>query len=261
LCAARRISAPLRRRGRWSRRRPYPCQWLKLHQTWCLFPRARTRRQTPRARATVRRPEPLHGRASILFSSGPTRRLCPSLAPFKRTRRRQPSRRLRPLPPASLRALRSAAAHRHRARSPPSLPYKADTCRPSLRTNWTRLVPFPHRRSHPATCARARARAQPAGPPARRWAPRLGLRRNRHPASFHKLTINEDKVVHPVGGRALRHPRLSARGAARAHVGRPARRPGRAPAGRPPPPPFRTKWTRRVPHPVLIGHAASLTPH
>ena len=28
----------------------------------------------------------------------------------------------------------------------------------------------------------------------------------------------------------------------------------------PPPPPPRTKWTRRVPHPVLIGHAASLTP-
>ena len=26
----------------------------------------------------------------------------------------------------------------------------------------------------------------------------------------------------------------------------------------PPPPPSRTKWTRRVPHPVLIGHAASL---
>ena len=28
----------------------------------------------------------------------------------------------------------------------------------------------------------------------------------------------------------------------------------------PPPRPLRTKWTRRVPHPVLIGHAASLTP-
>ena len=27
-----------------------------------------------------------------------------------------------------------------------------------------------------------------------------------------------------------------------------------------PPPPPRTKWTRRVLHPVLIGHAASLTP-
>ena len=26
------------------------------------------------------------------------------------------------------------------------------------------------------------------------------------------------------------------------------------------PPPPRTNWTRRVPHPVLIGHAASLTP-
>jgi hypothetical protein len=27
------------------------------------------------------------------------------------------------------------------------------------------------------------------------------------------------------------------------------------------PPPPRIKWTRRVPHPVLIGHAASLTPY
>jgi len=32
-----------------------------------------------------------------------------------------------------------------------------------------------------------------------------------------------------------------------------------APAVLSPPPP-RTKWTRRVPHPVLIGHAASLPP-
>jgi len=29
----------------------------------------------------------------------------------------------------------------------------------------------------------------------------------------------------------------------------------------PPPPPPRTIRTRRVPHPVLIGHAASLTPY
>ena len=28
-----------------------------------------------------------------------------------------------------------------------------------------------------------------------------------------------------------------------------------------PPPPPRTKWTHRVPPPVLIGHAASLTPY
>jgi hypothetical protein len=32
---------------------------------------------------------------------------------------------------------------------------------------------------------------------------------------------------------------------------------GQAPPAPPPPP--RTKWTRRVPHPVLIGHAASLS--
>ena len=29
----------------------------------------------------------------------------------------------------------------------------------------------------------------------------------------------------------------------------------------PPPPPLRTKWTRRVPHPVLIGHVSSLLPY
>ena len=32
-------------------------------------------------------------------------------------------------------------------------------------------------------------------------------------------------------------------------------------AGPTPPPPPRTKWTRRIPHPVLIGHAASLPPY
>ena len=42
-----------------------------------------------------------------------------------------------------------------------------------------------------------------------------------------------------------------------AEVGRARERRGGAPALPPPPP--RTKWTRRVPHPVLIGHAASLT--
>ena len=41
---------------------------------------------------------------------------------------------------------------------------------------------------------------------------------------------------------------------------RPASAPRPARCQPPPPPHFRTKWTRRVPHPVLIGHAASLTP-
>ena len=35
-----------------------------------------------------------------------------------------------------------------------------------------------------------------------------------------------------------------------------------SPSAPPPPSPLpRTKWTRRVPHPVIIGHAASLTPY
>ena len=42
-------------------------------------------------------------------------------------------------------------------------------------------------------------------------------------------------------------------------------RPGRRHRVRPPPPlpppPLVTKWTRRVPHLILIGHAASLTPY
>ena len=49
----------------------------------------------------------------------------------------------------------------------------------------------------------------------------------------------------------------------RLSTGPPRRRPCRAPREPPPPPPPplpRTKWTRRVPHPVLIGHVASLFP-
>ena len=50
----------------------------------------------------------------------------------------------------------------------------------------------------------------------------------------------------PVRGRGSRRVRGAARGRG---CGRRCR-----------PPPFRTKWTRRVPHQVLTGHAASLTP-
>ena len=62
---------------------------------------------------------------------------------------------------------------------------------------------------------------------------------------------------------ALPHPRMTGGVAGVGRHGRvlflgPAGQPG-APAPSPPPP--RTKWTRRVPHPVLIGHAASLTPY
>ena len=63
--------------------------------------------------------------------------------------------------------------------------------------------------------------------------------------------------------RAARAGQAAAGGRARPAAGTPAQRLaarglGTAPPP-PPPPPFRTKWTRRVPHPVLIGHAASLS--
>jgi len=53
-------------------------------------------------------------------------------------------------------------------------PYKVDTSRPSLRTNWTRLVPFPHRlweAPRPASVGLCRPRAAPPAPPARARAP------------------------------------------------------------------------------------------
>ena len=53
-------------------------------------------------------------------------------------------------------------------------------------------------------------------------------------------------------GPQRRFPWLPAHAGARAAVAARERLP-------PPPPAPRTKWTRRVPHPVLTGHAASLT--
>ena len=67
----------------------------------------------------------------------------------------------------------------------------------------------------------------------------------------------------PTGEGALLPCRASTRSASpRGLSASPLRTPAphRTPAPPPPPPP-RTKWTRRVPHPVLIGHAASLTPY
>ena len=66
------------------------------------------------------------------------------------------------------------------------------------------------------------------------------------------------------GARGTRDPRRGAgaalsRGAGAARGGAGAAAGREAGGGRPPPP--RTNRTRRVPHPVLIGHAASLTPY
>ena len=57
------------------------------------------------------------------------------------------------------------------------------------------------------------------------------------------------------------HGAVRAAGGPRAGEERVPGRPVAPPRPPPPHPTPRTKWTRRVPHPVLIGHAASLTPY
>ena len=163
-------------------------------------------------------------------------------------------------------------------RFPPPLSYKVDTPRPSPRTNRTRPAVRCRSTPPPAALRRFLGRKRPlprplplsplAMPPCERCSALRVSARNT--LSLHVSGERRD------GGGAARDvceaPRLS----------RPASAPGRAcpgsagptgaaphdprPGGHmkslvPEAPPPRTKWTRRVPHPVLIGHAASLTPY
>jgi len=120
----------------------------------------------------------------------------------------------------------------------------------------SRTCPRPHRPG----LARARAR--------------LRSPRQRQPRGLDRLDASPQSPGRSSRGRR-RTPRGRGRGGRRGssgpqtHRGRaalPRSRPAGAPAPSAPgpaalPPPPRTKWTRRVPHPVLIGHAASLTPY
>jgi hypothetical protein len=69
----------------------------------------------------------------------------------------------------------------------------------------------------------------------------------------HEVTFRHRHVISTSAPACRQTP-----GGVRAEARSPTRRP--CTTRSPPPPPSRTKWTRRVPHPVLIGHAASLTP-
>jgi hypothetical protein len=109
---------------------------------------------------------------------------------------------------------------------------------------------FPHR---PLLSRRARPRGQPRGRGVARCRTSFGAASSqRHggvPRGLGRLPAAHTGHVRAPRPRAPRAPRL------------PGSRRARQPPA--PPPPFspRTKWTRRVPHPVLIGHAASLTPY
>jgi hypothetical protein len=123
---------------------------------------------------------------------------------------------------------------------------------PPSRTDWTRLVPPPVLTGHASTSKpKGQTTRAPAGewtrlqqPPVLLHRPRRhALPRARAPRS--RVALGAIFVV--VGGRCEVDKSLDCV---------PIRRELRVrPAPRPPP---RTKWTRRVPHPVLIGHVASL---
>ena len=91
------------------------------------------------------------GRELILRRAGPLPQTEESRMPRHRrltqTPARIPAGRHRLALSARRRSLRSTRVPRAKTNRPislvPPLPYKVDTSRPSLRTNWTRLVPFP----------------------------------------------------------------------------------------------------------------------
>jgi hypothetical protein len=120
-----------------------------------------------------------------------------------------------------------SGASRRRA-CPPQSP-------PPPRTKWTRRVP------HPVLIGHAAVRA------------RLSQGEPRH-LQLLALVGEPPRPLHQRGEHASGGGPLA--------VSRAAPRPARhrtGPPQRPRPPPPRTKWTNRVPHPVLIGHAASLS--
>ena len=166
------------------------------------------------------------------------------ISPRRRALRRAPgasaSAPARSPPSRSRRS--TASTWRRRCAPSPSLPYKVDTSRPSLRTNWTRLVPFPRQRcgrrtslatpwraSRGASASAARPRSMraqtasaPAGPP--RATPSGAPRRPSHASRFA-----------PTASRAPRAPLAAARRAGGAGpLAEPHRRAARGRAARAP---------------------------
>jgi len=172
---------------------------------------------------------------------------------------------------------------------PPSLPYEVDTSRPSLRTNWTRLVMAGGR----PRWRTARVQAASAG--TRRAPPRRSRRAGATAASARAASAPRSRGRSTLARASARRARRAARRAARRRAGHArgcpsrwtrgmARRRARGTscgAGRarcrrrwtsgrsdcrracggatppPPLPPSRTKWTRLVHLSVLIGHVSS----
>ena len=149
---------------------------------------------------------------------------------------------------------------------PPPLSSQVDTPRPSPRTNRTRRVP--HQRPwrdraglprapppNPAlTAARGAARRGAGGLSRRGGAPRARGRPSPSGPLPRRPSLGEAPPSEPTARRA------SARSRSRRRITAPPPVPPSYLVDTPRPSP-RTNRTRRVPYPVLIGHAASLTPY
>jgi hypothetical protein len=154
---------------------------------------------------------------------------------------------------------------RHRRPGPPCPPPPLP---PPSRTNWTRLVPpsvltgrVPprHRRPGPP-CPPAPRRAKPRRAPlaaARRAVRARDVSSAVTPKIFYFTSWSIHPASWPIRVANVKWLRVLARPACNGHTTRRCLRHPLLPLT----PPSRTKWTRRVPHPVLIGHAASLTPY
>ena len=132
---------------------------------------------------------------------------------------------------------------------PPPLPYKVDTSRPSLRTNWTRLVPFPQ-----ATIASlntvftgevyyrvAALKPVQVGPILEKFL-KESQREGFQAEHYEAIRLAAPQSANLTGTPLNMSPLfMSLAWLISAEY-----------------PPPRTKWTRRVPHPVLIGHASCL---
>ena len=163
------------------------------------------------------------------------------------------ARRRRARPRAGV-GVHDAPGRRRGEPPPPPCSYKVDTSRPSLRTNWTRLVQHDLLSRLPGAEPPVDGTAPPPSPtppfPSRPVPSPLG------PLFQARLgTPDVSRGRMPAPARLRPADRGSAGG-----VGG-CRRRWRVSAGAPPPPlPSRTKWTRLVHLSVLTGHVSSLSP-
>ena len=227
-----------------------------------LGARLRRRVRRRRLRGEAQRPvlhQRLHARTRVRLRTAGRLRL-PLAMPRAHTNTHTPKQRpknLRPPPPGEGGATPARPAPR--PRSPPRGSRRSGSARAGTE-GWTRRVQLVRRDGRDVPTLYGRGGGGGGGTAVR------ARRRQLQPANASSMCARVSGLRRRSGGGPV-SPRVrivgAIFGAGRAAAGRSntplVRGVGgfeRRRAGRRPPPPFRTKWTRRVPHPVLIGHAA-----